>query len=71
MKTGWALTLELLLETGTFKLTTDLPPAEAKQGAQLIAQSLDAVGAMFGRAPVINAKKMEIIALASDLEFER
>lgn len=26
---------------------------------------------MFGRAPVVNAKKIEIIALASDMEFER
>ena len=59
------------IETDTFKLTTDLPPAEAKQGAQLIAQSLAAVSAMFGRAPIINTKKIEIIALASDMEFER
>lgn len=59
------------IETDTFKLTTDLPADQARQGAQLIAQSLVAVSAMFGRAPVINAGKIEIIAFASDMEFER
>jgi hypothetical protein len=64
--TGWSR-----LETDEFTLTTDLPPAQAQTAAQLIAQSLAGLKAMFARAPVAAKHRVFVYALDDSMEFER
>lgn len=59
------------MATAEYELYTDLEPALAERAAQLLAQSLSGLNAMFARAPVVAPQKLTVIALADSLEFER
>lgn len=59
------------VKTADFVLFTDLDAADAERAAQLLAQSLVGLKAMFGRAPVLVQRRLTVIALRDGMEFER
>ncbi|MFZ5443062.1 MAG: DUF1570 domain-containing protein [Myxococcota bacterium] len=63
---GWKV-----LETERFTLTTDLEPELAQQAARLLSQSLTGLNALFARAPVKQDVRIEVVAMADGLDFER
>jgi Protein of unknown function (DUF1570) len=64
--TGWSV-----IETDDFTLRSDLPLAQMQEAAQLVAQSLIGLRAMFGKAPIAARHHVTVYALADGLEFER
>ena len=64
--TGWSR-----VETTDFTLETDLPPDQVQRAAQILTQSLVGLRSMFGRAPILVRRRLEVYALRDGLEFER
>ncbi len=63
---GWSV-----VETEDFTLRSDLPLGQVQEAAQLVAQSLVGLRAMFGKAPIAARHHVTVYALADGLEFER